>query len=56
MTIIDKIDDLIAQVNLIDNTKYLTIEEHNDLRTIRFALIKLRDRMVQYNDRVTTHK
>lgn len=42
---IDYVDDMIAQCNLIDSTKDLTIEEHNDLRRIRFSLIKLKDRM-----------
>lgn len=42
---IEYVEDMIAQCNLIDNSKDLTIEEHNDLRRIRFSLIQLKDRM-----------
>lgn len=42
---IEYVNDMIAQCNLLDSTKDLTIEEHNDLRRIRFSLIQLKDRM-----------
>lgn len=48
---IEYVEDMIAQCNLIDSSKDLTIEEHNDMRRIRFSLIQLKDRMCLSNGR-----